>query len=113
MPPNLLKQTQLIFMPVSPKPSGTQLAAVIGLPTAIAMIVSSIVGSGIYKKVAPMSAELQSPTLVLMCWVLGGLVSLAGALSNAEVAGLLAGTGGEYRYYRTIYSRFFSFLYCW
>ncbi len=100
-------------MPATSKPSGTQLAAVIGLPTAIAMIVSSIVGSGIYKKVAPMSAELQSPTLVLACWVLGGLVSLAGALSNAEVAGLLAGTGGEYRYYRTIYNRFFSFLYGW
>lgn len=90
-----------------------QLSATISLSTAIALIISSIIGSGVYKKVAPMSETLGSPKLVLFCWVLGGLISLAGALSNAEVASLLAGTGGEYRYYRTIYGRFFAFLFGW
>ena len=89
------------------------LASAITLPSAIALIVSSVIGSGIYKKVAPMSAELQSPMWVLACWVLGGLISLAGALSNAEIAGMMAGTGGEYRYYRKIYGKFFAFLFGW
>ena len=90
-----------------------QLAAAITLPTAIALIISSIIGSGVYKKVAPMSDTLQSPMLVMICWLLGGLISLAGAISNAEVASLLAGTGGEYRYYRTIYGKFFAFIFGW
>lgn len=90
-----------------------QLAAAITLPTAIALIISSMIGSGVYKKVAPMSETLQSPWLVMICWLLGGLISLAGAISNAEVASLLAGTGGEYRYYRTIYGKFFAFLFGW
>jgi basic amino acid/polyamine antiporter, APA family len=90
-----------------------KLVAAITLPMAIAMIISSIIGSGVYKKVAPMTDTLQSPMLVLLAWVLGGLISLAGAVSNAEVASVLAGTGGEFRYYRTIYGRFFAFLFGW
>jgi len=60
-----------------------------------------------------MAAELHSPGWVLFCWVLGGVISLFGALSNAEVAGLLAATGGEYAYFKTIYNKFFAFIYGW
>jgi len=60
-----------------------------------------------------MAAELHSSGWVLICWVLGGLISLFGALSNAEIASMLADTGGEYTYYKKIYSRFFSYLYGW
>lgn len=95
------------------KTTPRELSATISLSTAIALVISSIVGSGVYKKVAPMTDILGTPQLVLLCWVIGGLISLAGALSNAEVASLLAGTGGEYRYYRTIYGRFFAFLFGW
>lgn len=77
------------------------------------LTVSSVIGSGIYKKVAPMSVELLSPDLVLLAWVLAGLITLCGALSNAEIAGMLADSGGEYVYYRKIYNRFFAFLYGW
>ena len=66
-----------------------------------------------YKKVAPMSAELLSSDLVLLCWVLAGVITLCGALSNAEVAGLLAESGGEYVYFRKIYNKFFAFLFGW
>ena len=90
-----------------------QLVRSLGLFSAIILVVSSIIGSGIFKKVAPMSAELLSPGLVLFCWLLAGVVSLFGALSNAEVAGLLADSGGEYVYYRRIYGRLFAFLYGW
>src|SRR5258706_1360187 len=68
----------------------------LGLFSVFILVVSSVIGSGIYKKVAPMSAELQSPSWVLLCWILAGVVTLCGALSNAEVAVLFVGLrGGE------------------
>jgi len=85
----------------------------LGLFSVFILTVSSVIGSGIYKKVAPMSAVLQLPSLVLTCWVLAGVITLCGALSNAEVAGLLAESGGEYVYYRKIYNKFFAFLFGW
>ena len=60
-----------------------------------------------------MSAELGSPTLVMVCWILAGLITICGALSNAEVAGMLADSGGEYVYFKKIYNRFFAFLFGW
>ena len=85
----------------------------LGLFSATVLVISSIIGSGIFKKVAPMSAELLSPQLVLICWFIAGIISLFGALSNAEVASLLADSGGEYVYFRTIYGRLFAFIYGW
>lgn len=91
----------------------TKLARTIGLRSAILLVVSSIVGSGVFKKVAPMAAELESPLLVLGCWLVAGLVSLAGALSNAEMAGMFPQSGGEYVYFQKTYGRLFAFLYGW
>jgi basic amino acid/polyamine antiporter, APA family len=85
----------------------------LGLRLVVVIVIGNIIGSGIYKKVAPMAAELQSPGWVLLCWVLAGIITLFGALSNAEVAGMLADTGGEYAYYKTIYNRFFAFIFGW
>lgn len=85
----------------------------LGLRLAIVMVIGNIIGSGIYKKVAPMAAELHSSGWILSCWILGGVITMFGALSNAEIASMLADTGGEYVYYKKIYNRFFSFLYGW
>ncbi len=60
-----------------------------------------------------MSEVLQSPGLVLLAWLLAGVLTLFGTLSNAEVASMLADSGGEFVYYRKIYNRFFAFLYGW
>lgn len=90
-----------------------KLTAKIGLRSAIILVVSVIVGSGVFKKIAPMSAELGSPILVILCWVLAGFISLAGALSTAEMAGMFPDSGGEYKYFQRIYGRFFAFLYGW
>lgn len=60
-----------------------------------------------------MSAQLGSPTLVIVCWILAGLISICGALSNAEVAGMLADSGGEYAYFKKIYNKFFAFIVGW
>jgi basic amino acid/polyamine antiporter, APA family len=90
-----------------------QLNRTLGLGMVIVLVIGNILGSGVYKKVAPMAAELQSSGWVLVCWVLGGIISLFGALSYAEVAGLLADTGGDYAYYKKIYNKFFAFLFGW
>ena len=90
-----------------------QLKPTLTLAVATILVVSSVIGTGVYKKVAPMSAELLSPGLVLLCWVLAGLISLTGALSNAEIAGMLADSGGEYVYFKRIYGRFTAFIYGW
>lgn len=90
-----------------------QLIRSLKLGAATILVVSSVIGSGVYKKVAPISAELQSPTLVLLCWILAGAISLCGALSNAEIASMLADSGGEYVYFKRIYGRFIAFIYGW
>jgi APA family basic amino acid/polyamine antiporter len=90
-----------------------QLSRSLGLRLVIVVVIGNIIGSGVYKKVAPMADVLHSSGWVLVCWLLGGIITLFGALCNAEVAGLLANTGGEYYYYKKIYNRFFAFIFGW
>jgi len=85
----------------------------LGMGYVVIFVVANIIGSGVYKKIAPMAAELHSSTWILMAWIVGGIITLFGALSNAEVAGLLADTGGEFVYLKKIYNRFFAFMYGW
>jgi APA family basic amino acid/polyamine antiporter len=85
----------------------------IGLRVATFLVVSVIIGSGVFKKIAPMAQELGSPLLVILCWVLAGIISLAGALSTAEMVSMFPNSGGEYFYFQKIYGRFFSFIYGW
>ena len=89
------------------------LTRALGLGYVIIIVISNMLGSGVFKKIAPMTSELHSSEWILLVWLAAGLITLFGALSNAEVAGLLADTGGEFVYLRTIYGRFFSFLYGW
>lgn len=90
-----------------------QLVRSLGLLSVFFLVASSVIGSGVYKKVAPMAEAMQSPSLVLLAWALGGVLTLFGTLSNAEVASMLADSGGEFVYYKKIYNRFFAFLYGW
>jgi basic amino acid/polyamine antiporter, APA family len=85
----------------------------LGLQLVIVFVIGNIIGSGVYKKVAAMSADLHSSGWVLIAWVIAGIISLFGALSYAEVAGLLADTGGDYAYYKKIYNKFFAFQFGW
>jgi len=91
----------------------TNFERTLGLGYVIVVVVGNIIGSGVYKKIAPMAAELHSSGWVLIAWIVGGLITLLGALSNAEVAGLLADTGGDFVYHKKIYNRFFAFIYGW
>jgi APA family basic amino acid/polyamine antiporter len=90
-----------------------KLVRTLGMGYVIIFVVANIIGSGVYKKIAPMASELHSSIWILMAWIVGGIITLFGALSNAEVAGLLADTGGEFVYFKKIYNRFFAFMYGW
>jgi len=85
----------------------------LGMGYVVIFVIANIIGSGVYKKIAPMAAELDSSIWILAAWIVGGIITLFGALSNAEVAGLLADTGGEFIYLKKIYNRFFAFMYGW
>lgn len=85
----------------------------LGLFSAIMLVVSAMIGSGVFKKVAPMAADVHAPYWVLSAWAIAGIISLFGALTNAEIAGMIAEPGGQYAYFRTMYGRMFSFLYGW
>lgn len=93
--------------------SNSQLLRTIGLITAILLVFSQMIGSGVFKKVAAMSLVLPSSNYIILAWVLAGGISLIGALTNAEVAGLIADPGGQYAYFRKMYGRFFAFLFGW
>src|SRR5215510_4821365 len=93
--------------------SSQQLNRSLGLRLVVVFVIANIIGSGVYKKVAPMADSLHSSGWVLIAWVIAGIVSLFGALSYAEVAGLLADTGGDYAYYKKIYNRYFAFQFGW
>lgn len=85
----------------------------IGLPMAVILFVSSIIGSGVYKKVAPMALDLQSGWLVLLAWGLAGVVTLLGVLTTAEIGAMIPESGGPYAYFKRIYGRTFAFYYGW
>ena len=90
-----------------------KLPASLGLRSAIFVVISVILGSGVFKKVAMMAATLQSPLLVLLCWILAGIISMAGALCTAEMCGMFPNSGGEYFYFQKVYNRFFAYIYGW
>lgn len=89
------------------------LARTLGLGYVIIFVIANIIGSGVYKKIAPMADGLHSSVWIMLVWIAAGIITLFGALSNAELAGMLADTGGDYVYLKKIYKRFFSFLYGW
>ena len=89
------------------------LSRTIGYNTALAVVVGGIIGSGIFMKPAFVAATLQHPWLFLSLWVIAGVVTLCGALSNAEVASMFPETGGQYVFFQKMYGDGFAFLYGW
>ncbi|MGH9902644.1 MAG: APC family permease, partial [Pyrinomonadaceae bacterium] len=83
------------------------------LADATSLVVGTIIGTGIFLKTAVMTQQLGSPGRVMAAWVAAGVLSLAGALTYAELGGLLPKAGGEYVYLRTAYGDAPAFLYGW
>src|SRR5665647_1072806 len=87
------------------------LRRVLGLTTGILLVAGNIIGSGVFKKIAPMSAVLMNRNYILLAWALAGIVSLFGAFTIAGLASLTTESGGIYEYLRITFGNFFSFLY--
>lgn len=84
-----------------------------GLWTGIILIISSIVGSGVYKNVGEMAQTCQSPTMLLLAWGLAGLVTMLGVFAMAEIAMLLPHSGGTFIYLHRIYGTMVGYAYGW
>lgn len=91
----------------------SELKRSLGLNTTIAIVVGGVIGSGIFMKPALMGSQLGSPVLLLSVWVVAGIITLFGALSNAEVAAMFPETGGQYVFFKKMYGDAFAFLYGW
>jgi APA family basic amino acid/polyamine antiporter len=85
----------------------------LGLFITTSIVIGAVIGSGIFKKPALMAEQLGSPELLIAVWVIAGIITLFGALTNAEIAGMIPVTGGQYVYFREMYGDFFAYLYGW
>jgi APA family basic amino acid/polyamine antiporter len=95
------------------KPQPVELVRGLSLLDATLLIVGSVIGSGIFFAPSIMAGYLQSPGLLLGLWILGGLLTLAGALSYAELAAAMPRAGGQYVFLSEAFSPLFGFLYGW
>ncbi|MCA0377099.1 MAG: amino acid permease [Gemmatimonadetes bacterium] len=91
----------------------TELPRTLGLWSAIAVLVGTTIGSGIFRSPAGIADKLPGPLPILLVWTVGGLFSLCGALTLAELAGALPRTGGYFVYIREAWGRLPAFLYGW
>lgn len=91
----------------------TNLKKSLSLTAAVMAVAGSMIGSGIFRKPSTMAEQLMSPELLIIVWIAAGLITFIGALSNAEVSGMIEATGGQYVYFRKMYGEFTSFLYGW
>jgi len=101
--------------PKPPHPSnrGPELKRDLGQWAAASIVVGTVIGSGIFLVPRTMIQRVGSPELVFIVWIFGGVLSLAGALSYAELAAALPEAGGEYAYLREAYGPMWGFLYSW
>ncbi len=89
------------------------LARALGVSHASAIVVGTIIGSGIFLVPAEMMQAVGSARLVYLAWMVGGALSLAGAITYAELGAMKPHTGGEYVYIRDAYGPLPAFLYGW
>ncbi|MCK5573368.1 MAG: amino acid permease, partial [Bacteroidetes bacterium] len=92
---------------------GGQLARRLGLTSAITVVVGSVIGSGIFLTPQNVAAAVQIPGVMILVWILTGLLTLAGALTNAEIASEIPVAGGQYVFFRVLYGDLTGFLYGW
>ena len=75
--------------------------------------IGSVLGTGIFITTGDMARVLPSPALILLAWVLGGLVTLTGALTLAELGAMFPRAGGQYQYLKEAYGPLWGFLFGW
>jgi len=97
----------------STSPGKALLPRVLGPFDAVMIVVGGIIGSGIFLKVSRIDAAVPSFSLIMAVWIVGGIVTLCGALALAELAAMLPQAGGPYVYLREAFGRPAAFLWGW
>ena len=90
-----------------------QLKRQLGLWSAVAILVGSTIGSGIFRSPAGIADKLPGPLPLMAVWIAGGLFALCGALTLAELSGAFPQTGGVYVFIREAWGRLAAFLFGW
>ncbi len=85
----------------------------LGMIDAIALIVGIVVGAGIFSFPSLVAGSTSSSTMFLSVWVLGGVVSLIGALCYAELASTFPSAGGDYTFLKKAFGNKLAFLFAW
>lgn len=93
--------------------TGATLVRGLGLVAATCIVISDVIGTGVFLKARVMTCNVGAPAMVLAVWVAAGALSLAGALTYAELAAMMPRSGGEYVFLREAYGRPCGFLYGW
>jgi APA family basic amino acid/polyamine antiporter len=89
-----------------------ELARALSLRDAIALVLT-VIGTGVFLKTAPMAQLVGTPSTVLLAWLAAGLLSLAGALTYAELGAMMPEAGGDYVFLREAYGNLTAFLFGW
>ena len=85
----------------------------LGLAAAASVIIGNVIGTGVFFKARVMTCNLGSPEWVIIAWIAAGVLSLAGALTYAELTAMKPEAGGEYVFLRDAYGKVSSFLFGW
>src|SRR5688572_26717738 len=94
-------------------PPHSSLIPTLGIFSAVMLVAGGVIGSGIFRKAGVMAAQVGSPEVLLGVWLVAGVISVLGALSNAELAAMMPQTGGQYVFLERAYGPFVAFLYGW
>src|SRR6266496_737990 len=95
------------------QPQRVEFVRAISRLDATALVVGSMIGSGIFIVSGSITREVHSPGLLLLVWILSGVITLLGAVTYGELAAMYPKAGGNYVYLREGISPLFGFLYGW
>ena len=106
-------QQTVKLQPKESQPSNQNLKKQVGALDAITMVIGIVIGSGIFFKSSPVFSNAGSPFLGIMAWIIGGLLTVASALTISEIATAIPKTGGLFVYIKELYSEKWAFLFGW
>jgi APA family basic amino acid/polyamine antiporter len=94
-------------------PAPPELVRRLGAWDGALITIGSVLGTGIFITTGDMAKVLPSPSLILLAWALGGLITLTGALTVAELGAMFPRAGGQYQYLKEAYGPLWGFLFGW
>ena len=102
-------------MTAHPLPAGNSPALARGLTLipATALIVTNVIGTGVFVKARVMTCNVGTPSMVLLAYLVAGVLTLGGALTFAELSAMMPRAGGQFNFIGAAFGRVWAFLYGW